>query len=233
MLLVLGRAAVPDHVAGVLRVVEHVADRAGALPPECTFRVYRLRRRERLQVRVEMARDRAIGLSAVHPKVEDGCNDGRPERIECQAGLVLTIGTLGGDWMTDLVRDIAIRRLSHVEALVGVNLDAAAAFLQHFEDVPLRDTLLRSSQEDEPGLLLNSTCLSGAGDRFVGGKKRDAKLFQIMLNLCALVCQSSDAVDRLADNRVESPQRIAGLCQQIRDPTIPRDWYVELTPGVA
>lgn len=42
--------------------------------------------------------------------------------------------------MADLVRDVAVRRLSHVEGLVGVNFDVTPTFLQHFEDVPLRDT---------------------------------------------------------------------------------------------
>nr|WP_203702499.1 hypothetical protein [Asanoa iriomotensis] len=88
-----------------------------------------------------------------------------------------------------------------------MDLDAVAGLLQHFEHIPLGDTLLGAAQQHHAGLFLDPAGPRGSHDRLVRRDQRDAKLFEVMFDLRALVGQPGDAVNGFTDDPVEPTVR--------------------------
>ncbi|MFG2002131.1 hypothetical protein ACGFNU_23565 [Spirillospora sp. NPDC048911] len=117
-----------------------------------------------------------------------------------------TLGPTGGDWVRDLLGDVAVRRLADVEALLGVGLEPAPGLLQQLQHVPLGYALL-----DAPGEDLRCT-FAVQVDRLVGREQEYAGPFETVLDESADVGM---AVDRFADHRIEAPIRTLRLSEQV------------------
>ncbi|MHB1968762.1 MAG: hypothetical protein ACYCPK_00800 [Acidimicrobiales bacterium] len=126
-------------------------------------------------------------------------HDRGARRVGKQAGLGLALGTASRDGVGDLLGDIAVGRDADVPALAGVLAEAVPGLLQGLQHVPLGHPLLDPAGEDGRG------ALAGKDDRLVCCEERDTRCFEVVLDLGAVVGAPSDALDRLADHRVEAP----------------------------
>ncbi|MHB8296824.1 MAG: hypothetical protein ACYDH5_19895 [Acidimicrobiales bacterium] len=153
-------------------------------------------------------------------------HDRGPERVGDEAGLGLALGPAGRDGVGDLLGLIAIGRDPDVPALAGVLAEPVPGLLQGFEHVPLGDALFDPTGQDGGGPLATEV------DRLVGGEEGHACGFEVVLDLGAVVGAPGDALDGLADDRVEAPGRVAGLGQQVLDAAVSGDGDVEALVGV-
>ncbi|HST83375.1 MAG TPA: hypothetical protein VLL08_16710 [Kineosporiaceae bacterium] len=198
-------APVPDHVPGVLRVVQDLPDRGTAPPPESAGGIGGVRRRVERQVGVEPFGDHPIREALADPHLVDPLHGRRPGRVGDQAGLVLAFGSASGHRMRDAVGDVPIRGLTDVPALLGVDLEAAPGLFEHVQDVPLGDALFHPPGQDVRGPA------AGHRDALIGGEQQDSGLLEFVFDLRAVVGESGDPVHGFADHDVEAAVGAFGL----------------------
>ncbi|WP_243708483.1 hypothetical protein [Actinomadura sp. GC306] len=178
-------------------------------------------RRVPIQIAVEPVGDGLVAETLTDAHLEDGLHNRAAYRVWSQDMLGRALLAACGNGVKHLVRQVAIRWSSDIEALFGVDFEPAPGFLQHLQDVPLGHALFHPPREH----------LGGAfpiqGDRLVRRPQRDAELLQGVFDLRSDVGPPRDPVDRLADHRVEAPVGLGRFQQQVLDAAVTRYGDVE------
>ncbi|WP_344957607.1 hypothetical protein [Actinomadura miaoliensis] len=181
------------------------------------------------EVGVEPVGDFVVAQALQRPQLEDRRYGGPLGRIRDQARFGLAFRAFGRHGVRTFFGHVAIGWTANVPALFGVLAEAVPGQFEHLHDVPFGDGLVDPPRENWSCSLAGAASVPDVGqDGFVGGQQRHAVLFQLMLDLGAVVGAARDTSDFFADHRYESPVRSCGLDQQVLDSAVAGDRDVEL-----
>jgi len=169
------------------------------------------------EIRVEALLDGLVAQALRDPPGEDLVHDRASDGVGNESGLGLAIRPAGGHGVRDLLSPVAVGRDADVPALAGVLAQAVPGLLQDLQHVPFGDALLDPTGED------GRRPFAIEGDGFIGGEEADAAGLQVVLDLGAVVGAPRDALDRLADHRVEPSVGTGRLGEQVVDATLTGD----------
>ena len=157
----LGGPPIPHHVAGVLRILEHIVHCRFRPVPDSTGRVDRFRHRVFLRIRVQPFGDSRIAQFIAGSPGEYLAYYSPFHGVGQESGLRLPFSAPGRHRVGNVLRHVSVRRLSDVESILGVHFQTAARLLQHLQHVPLGDALLHPTGEGlggaAPGRVIGSS----------------------------------------------------------------------------
>nr|WP_233439381.1 hypothetical protein [Lentzea atacamensis] len=216
----------------MLRVGQHVADVRVGPQADGVVRVDRGRRRVGDKVLVEPVGNGLVAEPFGDPPAERLANDRTFYGVDFEPRLLESLRPLGGHGVRDLLRKVAVARLAHVVALLGVGLEAVPRLAEHLDDVPLGHALLDPARQDLGGGL-GAASLGVETERLVGADQHDAGRLQPVLDLRGGVRPAAHAGDVLTDHDVESPIWPDRLVKEILDAAVPRNRDLEQLVRIA
>lgn len=218
---------VPHHVPGVLRIRQHLPDAGGGPAPRRPRCVHRRRRRMGQRIGVQPVRDLPVAELLRHPPRKALRHHGSLDWMSLEQRLLHALGPSRRHRVRHPPGAVAVAGLADVVALLGMRLKARPGLLQQLGDVPLGHPLLHPTNQH-----LRGAPAPPAGtdhpDRLIRRPQHHPRLLQPVLELRRHTGAPRNAIDRLANDRIEPAIRTARLPQQRTDIAIPGDGDVHL-----